>query len=56
MRIPAPILEHPIESLVAGVLLLGLLLGSADYQSGKTAGTPAAAAPAGTQMLPGGKM
>jgi hypothetical protein len=30
MRIPAFILEHPVEGLIAGVLLLALIFGSAD--------------------------
>jgi len=30
MRIPAFIVEHPLEGLVAGILLLALLFGSAD--------------------------
>jgi hypothetical protein len=30
MRIPAFIIEHPLEALIAGVLLLALLFGSAD--------------------------
>lgn len=30
LRIPARILEHPVEALIAGVLLLVLLFGSAD--------------------------
>jgi len=30
MRIPAFIIEHPVESLIAGVLLLALLFGSSD--------------------------
>ena len=30
MRIPAFIFEHPVEGLIAGVLLLVLLFGSAD--------------------------
>jgi len=30
MRIPAFIAEHPLESLIAGALLLALLFGSAD--------------------------
>lgn len=33
MRVPARILEHPVESLIAGVLLLVLLFGSADRSS-----------------------
>jgi len=30
MRLPAPILEHPIESEIAGMLLMALLFISAD--------------------------
>jgi hypothetical protein len=30
MRIPNRILEHPVEAVIAGVLLLGLLFGSAE--------------------------
>jgi hypothetical protein len=30
MRLPAPILEHPIESAIAGLLLVALLFVSAD--------------------------
>ena len=30
MRIPAFLIEHPIETLLAGVLLFALLFGSAD--------------------------
>ena len=30
MRIPAFIVEHPLEGLIAGILLLALLFGSAD--------------------------
>ena len=30
MRLPAPILEHPIESAIAGLLLVALLFLSAD--------------------------
>ena len=30
MRLPAPILEHPIESVIAGLLLVALLFVSAD--------------------------
>jgi len=30
MRLPAPILEHPIESAIAGLLLMALLFISAD--------------------------
>jgi hypothetical protein len=38
MRIPQRIVEHPFEAAIAGLLLLGLLFGSADL-------TPAAKAP-----------
>jgi hypothetical protein len=30
MRLPTPILEHPIESAIAGILLMALLFISAD--------------------------
>lgn len=30
MRFPAFVIEHPVEALVAGVLLLALIFGSAD--------------------------
>jgi hypothetical protein len=41
MRIPAFILEHPVEGLIAGVLLLALLFGSADRHAAEVA-VPAA--------------
>lgn len=37
MRIPQRIIEHPIEAAVAGLLLLGLLFGSADFTPGAKA-------------------
>ena len=37
MRIPAFILEHPVEGLIAGVLLLALLFGSADHHAADVA-------------------
>jgi hypothetical protein len=37
MRIPAFILEHPLEGLIAGVLLLALLFGSADRHAAEVA-------------------
>ena len=40
MRIPAFIIEHPGESLLAGILLLALLFGSADRHAAEVA-TPA---------------
>jgi hypothetical protein len=33
MRIPNRIVEHPIEAAVASLLLLGLLIGSADFKT-----------------------
>jgi hypothetical protein len=33
MRIPGFILEHPVEGLIAGVLLLALVFGSADHHA-----------------------
>ncbi len=32
MRLPAPILEHPIEAMIARLLLVALLFVSADPQ------------------------
>ncbi|HEV7959881.1 MAG TPA: hypothetical protein VGP01_02540 [Rhizomicrobium sp.] len=41
MRIPHRIIEHPIEAAIAGLLLLGLLFGSADFTpSAKTPPSP----------------
>ena len=37
MRIPAFILEHPGESVIAGVLLLALIFGSADRHAAEVA-------------------
>ena len=34
MRIPNRFLEHPIEAVIASLLLLGLLFSSADFTSG----------------------
>jgi hypothetical protein len=52
MRIPNFILEHPLEGLIAGVLLLVLLFGSADRHAAETAKTGAG----GTQIVAAGKM
>jgi hypothetical protein len=51
MRIPAVILEHPLEGLIAGVLLLALVFGSADRHAAEVA-TPAAQ---GAQMAAVGR-
>ncbi|HUO02613.1 MAG TPA: hypothetical protein VMU31_07530 [Rhizomicrobium sp.] len=45
MRIPRRIIEHPFEAAIAGLLLLGLLFGSADF-------TPNAKAPLKTLRAP----
>jgi hypothetical protein len=37
MRIPAFILEHPVEALIAGALLLALLFGSSDHHAADVA-------------------
>jgi len=37
MRVPAFILEHPGESVLAGVLLLALVFGSADRHAAEVA-------------------
>ena len=37
MRIPAFLIEHPIETLLAGVLLFALLFGSADRHAAEVA-------------------
>jgi hypothetical protein len=43
MRIPFFILEHPLEALIAGLLLLVMVFGSADRHAAEVAkSTPAA--------------
>lgn len=37
MRIPAFILDHPVEGLIAGILLLVLVFGSADRHAAEVA-------------------
>ena len=37
MRIPSFILEHPLEALIAGALLLVLVFGSADRHAAEIA-------------------
>jgi hypothetical protein len=39
MRVPTFILEHPLESAIAGVLLLAVLFGSADRHAAELAKT-----------------
>ncbi len=40
MRIPAFLIEHPVETLIAGVLLLALLFGSSDRHAAELAAQP----------------
>jgi hypothetical protein len=47
MRIPIFILEHPVEALIAGLLLLVLVFGSADRHAAEVA---KAARPHGAQF------
>lgn len=49
MRIPGFILEHPLEGLIAGILLLVLLVGSADRQAAEAA-KPATQIAAGEKL------
>jgi hypothetical protein len=37
MRVPAFVIEHPVESLIAGVLLLALLFGPTDRHTADAA-------------------
>ena len=47
MRIPAFLIEHPLEALIAGVLLLALLFGSSDRHAAEMAAQPHGAQIAG---------
>jgi len=51
MRIPAFIAEHPLEGLIAGVLLLALLFGSADRHAAEVAAQPQGAQVAAANKL-----
>ena len=42
MRIPSRIVEHPIEAVIASLLLLGLLFGSVDFTGAKAPVQPSA--------------
>lgn len=42
MRVPAFLAEHPVETLVAGVLLLILVLGGGDHHADDAANATAA--------------
>jgi len=37
MRVPAFLIDHPLETLVAGVLLLALVFGSSDRHAAEVA-------------------
>ncbi len=51
MRIPTFIVEHPVEALIGGVLLLVLVFGSADRHAVETArAVPAAHLAAATGL------
>lgn len=51
MRIPAFIVEHPLEGLVAGILLLALLFGSADRQAAEQSAPAHGHAPVAADRL-----
>jgi len=51
MRIPTFILEHPLEALIGGVLLLVLVFGSADRHAAEVAKSVP-----GTQIVSTGRM
>jgi hypothetical protein len=51
MRIPTFILEHPLETLIAGLLLLVLVFGSADRHAAEVAKTTP-----GAQLASTGRM
>ncbi len=50
MRIPAFVLDHPVEALVAGVLLLALVFGGADRHAAEIASQPDAKIAASARM------
>jgi hypothetical protein len=51
MRIPAFVMEHPVESLIAGVLLLALLFGPNDRYRVDAAQAPSVSQIASAQKL-----
>jgi len=50
MRIPSFILEHPLETLIAGLLLLVMLFGSADRHAAEVAKSAPHRASAAAQL------
>ena len=51
MRIPAFLIEHPLEALIAGVLLVVLLFGSSDRHAAEVAAQGPAAQVAAMDKL-----
>ena len=51
MRVPTFILEHPLESAIAGLLLLAVLFGSADRHAAELAKTGQGAQIASTDKM-----
>lgn len=54
MRIPGVVLEHPVEVLIAGALLLALIFGSSDRHAAEVA-APAEQAHMAAQMAAAGR-
>ena len=54
MRIPNVVLEHPVEALIAGALLLALIFGSSDRHAAEVA-TPSLQAQMAAQMAAAGR-
>jgi len=54
MRIPAVFLEHPVEVLIAGALLLALIFGSSDRHAAEVA-APTVQAQMAAQMAAAGR-
>jgi len=54
MRIPAVLLEHPVEVLIAGALLLALIFGSSDRHAAEVA-APSVQAQMAAQMAAAGR-
>ena len=41
MRIPAFLIEHPVEAMIAGALLLALIFGPSDRHAAQASAQPA---------------
>ena len=55
MRIPAVFLDHPVEVLIAGALLLALIFGSSDRHAAEVAAAPTMQAQMAAQMAAAGR-